>query len=599
MNILEQEDLVKGLPDQALFQQAENPSGQLPPFLVISEIQRRTDMRKRFEASEAQPQGTVADQIVMEGLGGAMPQQAPMSPPPGSMPPQGSMPPPAGFASSPSPSLSQMEGTLPLMGQGMAAGGILGFDTGGPTGSYPYTPDSPQYNPYADPASDVFGRPEPLGYTFGKVGDWVGNQNERSLKLRELIEKIKYEEGIPFSEAKVKANEILNREEEANLGGELLGDGSKVLNEIKGEQRGSIPAEFLRPPEYDVGNIGNINISDMTFGDDTFSVVDDNLLGAGPKTIVEDEPEGANLSTIQGILDRQIASDVGTTITEGEGLQTEVTEGKDSLTDLIDQFAKMRTGTEGRLDSRRSESQALIEEIRNEGRRDAFNAAMIQLGAGIAGNDMAGGLQRAGDVATSTNALARDAARAEQRGMRDYEEVALSGMDELGMKEAQFVYGEEKETRARGEALRKWEAEHGLTKLAQDNDLFFKQANLEMEGEKLKENIYIGREGLKNEVTKINNKLAENTELTKREAMRTFTNVLDSIQDYMDELPITTTAEEREVIRDTQQRRILTALRIELGEDFYQAFIADYEPTRGGAGGLEGEDLVNSILSDE
>ena len=131
MNILEQEDLVKGLPDQALFQQAENPSGQLPPFLVISEIQRRTDMRKRFESSEAQPQGTVADQIVMEGLGATMPQQAPMSPPPGSMLPQGSMPPPAGFAPSPSPSLSQMEGTFPLMGQGMAAGGILGMSNGG------------------------------------------------------------------------------------------------------------------------------------------------------------------------------------------------------------------------------------------------------------------------------------------------------------------------------------------------------------------------------------------------------------------------------------------------------------------------------------
>ena len=27
MNILEQEDLIKGLPDQALFQQAENPTG--------------------------------------------------------------------------------------------------------------------------------------------------------------------------------------------------------------------------------------------------------------------------------------------------------------------------------------------------------------------------------------------------------------------------------------------------------------------------------------------------------------------------------------------------------------------------------------------
>ena len=45
MNIIEQEDLIKGLPDQALFQQAQNPNSQVPQFLVVSEIQRRTDMK--------------------------------------------------------------------------------------------------------------------------------------------------------------------------------------------------------------------------------------------------------------------------------------------------------------------------------------------------------------------------------------------------------------------------------------------------------------------------------------------------------------------------------------------------------------------------
>ena len=48
MNILEVEDIIKGLPDQALQKEAQAPSGQVPQFLVVSEIQRRTDMRKRF-----------------------------------------------------------------------------------------------------------------------------------------------------------------------------------------------------------------------------------------------------------------------------------------------------------------------------------------------------------------------------------------------------------------------------------------------------------------------------------------------------------------------------------------------------------------------
>ena len=117
MNILEQEDLIKGLPDQALFQQAENPTGEVPQFLVISEIQRRNDMRKRFEASEPQPQSTAAERIVREGLGAFMP-------------PQNSLPPPA-MPALPSTSVSQLEGSSSLMGQGMAAGGIFSFKEGG------------------------------------------------------------------------------------------------------------------------------------------------------------------------------------------------------------------------------------------------------------------------------------------------------------------------------------------------------------------------------------------------------------------------------------------------------------------------------------
>ena len=78
MNILEIEDMVKGLPDQALQREAQMPSGQVPQFLVISEIQRRGDMRKRF--SERQPQGTIKDQVIQEGIA-AMASPAPQMQP--------------------------------------------------------------------------------------------------------------------------------------------------------------------------------------------------------------------------------------------------------------------------------------------------------------------------------------------------------------------------------------------------------------------------------------------------------------------------------------------------------------------------------------
>jgi len=120
MNILEVEDLVKGLPDEALMQEAQQPSGQygyVPQFLLISEIQRRTDMRDRYQAQLPQEQRTVADQIIQEAMA---PQGAPgMGPPPMNggpppMPPQ--MPPPPQMAGGP----PQMPpGMPPQMPQGM------------------------------------------------------------------------------------------------------------------------------------------------------------------------------------------------------------------------------------------------------------------------------------------------------------------------------------------------------------------------------------------------------------------------------------------------------------------------------------------------
>ena len=89
MNILEQEDLIKGATDDILLQEAKSPTGRVPQFLVISEIQRRKSMRDRFSAQEQQPEQSVAEQIVA-GTASQMP-------PPPQMPPQApvmAMPPP-------------------------------------------------------------------------------------------------------------------------------------------------------------------------------------------------------------------------------------------------------------------------------------------------------------------------------------------------------------------------------------------------------------------------------------------------------------------------------------------------------------------------
>ena len=138
MNILEQEDLIKGAPDDILLQEAQSPTGSVPAFLVISEIQRRKGMRDRFSAQEQQPEQSVAEQIVAgaapQGIGALqpqmpqqMPQQMPIQDPVMAMaPPQ--MPPEMMTAQMPpmSPSPQMMAaggGRMPY--RRMADGGVI------------------------------------------------------------------------------------------------------------------------------------------------------------------------------------------------------------------------------------------------------------------------------------------------------------------------------------------------------------------------------------------------------------------------------------------------------------------------------------------
>ena len=131
MNIIEMEDMVKGLPDQVLFQEAQAPSGRFPQYLAVSEIQRRNDMRQRFSARSPQ-EGTVKDQILNQGLGalqGMMPESVPPMAP-GMAPP---------MAPQMAPEMGQ---TPPNMGPPvqMSGGGIVRMQEGR---TAPYT------NPYA------------------------------------------------------------------------------------------------------------------------------------------------------------------------------------------------------------------------------------------------------------------------------------------------------------------------------------------------------------------------------------------------------------------------------------------------------------------
>lgn len=67
-NILEQEDMIKGMPDESLQIEMQMPTGRFPEFLILSEIQRRTDMRQRYAGQQNMAMPTVKDKVVADGL---------------------------------------------------------------------------------------------------------------------------------------------------------------------------------------------------------------------------------------------------------------------------------------------------------------------------------------------------------------------------------------------------------------------------------------------------------------------------------------------------------------------------------------------------
>lgn len=89
-NIIEQQDLLKGLPDNRLAMMMQNPTGDIPPFLVAAEAQRRQAIRAQFSGG---PEESVVDTLTKQMANVPQNIQAPAQTPPQLPPP---MPPQMG-----------------------------------------------------------------------------------------------------------------------------------------------------------------------------------------------------------------------------------------------------------------------------------------------------------------------------------------------------------------------------------------------------------------------------------------------------------------------------------------------------------------------
>ena len=63
--------MLKGAPDQALVGYVQNPSGQVPTYLALSELQRRKEMRASYQATKPEDK-SVAEDLVQESQPGVM-----------------------------------------------------------------------------------------------------------------------------------------------------------------------------------------------------------------------------------------------------------------------------------------------------------------------------------------------------------------------------------------------------------------------------------------------------------------------------------------------------------------------------------------------
>jgi len=128
MNIIKIQDQLKNAPDDALIGYVQNPSGHVPTYLALSELQRRKEMRSKYQANKPEEK-TVAEDLVQE----AQPQMEGVAGLPAGQPMQQAM------APQPEMPMEQMaQGGLAELDTGnmydennYANGGIVAFDDGG------------------------------------------------------------------------------------------------------------------------------------------------------------------------------------------------------------------------------------------------------------------------------------------------------------------------------------------------------------------------------------------------------------------------------------------------------------------------------------
>ena len=472
-NIIEAEDDVKGMPDQTLQRMAQQPDGRYPQFLVVSEIQRRSNMRKRFEAQQ-QPQGTVKDQIVQQGIASLAPPQPQMQQAmgvPQQMPQQAPMPP-------------------QMPSQGMYAGGVVNMNIGqqvpyitterrfGMADRGPRLTDAGREATAALYSGLTQQRPGELetiysgelvgmpmseyeallaqGYTPTATGGLSrqGPPRETAMFDPELAERATgltgfereyFDVGLDsgFGE---EANRVLlaqfaqeNPDKFAMLSAaesprsylKMIEDLESIDLEGSGPASGPADTSYLDDPMFDEFPPVDPERELMNlFEDPQFTAA-----AIAPKVQPQDAAQIAGSNAAQE--DAAKADPLATA-------QAQISAALGNKNQAVSAYQKMIERAERKATDYETQAALRAEELRADAKKDMLANALIELGSGSAGGDLAGGLSRAGRTAADLKARIGAEARAEERSGREMAEAARQRAEGLTLEEMAKAKEEER-----------------------------------------------------------------------------------------------------------------------------------------------------------
>lgn len=370
MNILEMEDALKGAPDDYLFQQMQVPSGEIPQYLVVSEIQRRTDMRKRYEANQQSMMSpTISEQIVNEGImGGQQPMQQ------------------------------------PVQQQGFAAGGRIGYASGGMAGS-----------------AKLFGEPSLRGSGLSVPASlYISLYSDENLSPEEKRLVGEYMRSNPRAGVQQAINAIVSAR------------GALEAAPEAGIEADSMAGDILLPSP------SSASLSAPTTG------------GGGaypePSAFFDQDAPGMSHMPIEesGIEDVPINTEVpdlnisGFMESMNEFKPTNRIEAYlNAMPEMGSEFNERLSGIAARMEKRaadvESRSAARVGDLQTQSKRDALAQALIQMGSGIASNRFAEGISNAGKSIADIKNATRAEVLEEQRFSDAQTQAALGAADEAIM----------------------------------------------------------------------------------------------------------------------------------------------------------------------